>query len=667
MSATYNQVNLLTGNKAAVAAVLRSALAGTVRIAWFGDSQETSPGGEGREYVPYLNYAFWEHFGNTPETPFVGPGFFGATNPPAEWCVAGATNNTGATRLAASYIPPGVSPVTVTSTDYGIVQMLQFDAYAVVASDVRYGSYFAPGASVEYDLFAATNAASGELKRRITAQTTGKPAFSGGTEISAFTNLAMGLANADLAIIKETITCATSGSYPYLQVVLKGQTANAVDVVGGRFRSTTNAAGVVVSDFSAGGYTSASLLASHANAGLILAALELDMAVIQYGANDATTYTAAQFKTNLSALITQLRVWMGATLPIVIMADVARTGLTGGQQAEFDQYPGVAAEIAETDPLCLAINLRLATENIGLKASTETLAGLTDRGVWAVDTVYALNDYVRGDGTPDDGYYRCVAAHTATAGREPGSLAASTYDSVAYWVPIRRHLKDGVHYTPMGARRIANIAVSLLCQTMGDSTDVMQAAQLTVAGDLTAQVDQLAGEVTVLAQSVTGTAITAAELSEYTQDEFKTALETNNFTQALSANLQRLGAARQWMRGPQLADGSFDFYAGDDVTMSWVVTWNGTVDSAMFRLALEEDYESGQPGILQKTCQTSLDGDELTLTVTLTAAETAALPSAAIVRAANSLRAQVVVTGGTVTQTVVDVLGVCRKRVEPAT
>ncbi len=50
----------------------QAARTGTVRIAVLGDSQETSPGSHGFQYIPLLNHEMWKRFGNSPETPVVG-------------------------------------------------------------------------------------------------------------------------------------------------------------------------------------------------------------------------------------------------------------------------------------------------------------------------------------------------------------------------------------------------------------------------------------------------------------------------------------------------------------------------------------------------------------------------------------------------------------------
>src|SRR5579872_1862824 len=41
----------------------QAARTGTIRIAIFGDSQETSPTSYGFQYIPRLNYEMWKRFG----------------------------------------------------------------------------------------------------------------------------------------------------------------------------------------------------------------------------------------------------------------------------------------------------------------------------------------------------------------------------------------------------------------------------------------------------------------------------------------------------------------------------------------------------------------------------------------------------------------------------
>ena len=48
-----------------------------VRFLYDGDSQETSPGGQGSLYIPLMSYEFWEHFGNIPESQAMPPASYG--------------------------------------------------------------------------------------------------------------------------------------------------------------------------------------------------------------------------------------------------------------------------------------------------------------------------------------------------------------------------------------------------------------------------------------------------------------------------------------------------------------------------------------------------------------------------------------------------------------
>ena len=68
----------------------------TVRLALFGDSQETSPEGKGDVYVPRLQYESWKRFGNVPETVVAGYHAYGGGAPFGDWLLRGAAARPGA-------------------------------------------------------------------------------------------------------------------------------------------------------------------------------------------------------------------------------------------------------------------------------------------------------------------------------------------------------------------------------------------------------------------------------------------------------------------------------------------------------------------------------------------------------------------------------------------
>ena len=52
--------------------------------------------------------------------------------------------------------------------------------------------------------------------------------------------------------------------------------------------------------------------------------------------------------------------------------------------------------------------------------------GLNDRGTWSGSSVsYAVRDLVKGDNDPDAYFYKCVTAHVAASGSEPGTAGGN--------------------------------------------------------------------------------------------------------------------------------------------------------------------------------------------------------------------------------------------------
>ncbi len=66
-----------------------------------------------------------------------------------------------------------------------------------------------------------------------------------------------------------------------------------------------------------------------------------------------------------------VRSWAGdPTFPVILIADLARQGLTPGQRAQFDQYVGAQLAIAQSDSNVLVINSRRLMENLGRDANS---------------------------------------------------------------------------------------------------------------------------------------------------------------------------------------------------------------------------------------------------------------------------------------------------------
>ena len=358
------------------------AQAQTVRIAVLGDSQETSPDSHGFQYIPLLNYEMWKRFGNAPETPVVGCFYYGGS-PPGDWLLAGqcATPGPTATRLSPSQILPNARPTAfstlnsatnITGGNRGQLTMLEQDADDVdpsagIPTNV---AYFNTSGTVKARIYAATNASSGEIAYQARPNTTASPSYA--AAVTTTGTLTLGLQSPTFAIKSGETAALNFNGKRYMALEVFGSSDTALtDLIGLRFVNETHPEGVVVDNFSLGGYTAATFLNAHADAGPMFAAFGFHAAILHYGANEGGSVSAAQFASNISAVISRVRAWVGdPNFPIVLITDVYEDGLTQAQTAIYDQYVGAQLMIAQADPNVMVINARRLMEDIGWNATS---------------------------------------------------------------------------------------------------------------------------------------------------------------------------------------------------------------------------------------------------------------------------------------------------------
>lgn len=371
----------------------QSAQTRTIRIAVIGDSQETSPNSHGFQYIPRLNYEMWRRYGNSPETPVVGCFFYGTT-PPAHWLLSGVCSSPGptATRLDASQILPNARPRAISTLDSsanitggsrGQLTMLRHDASGVdpsaaIPTDV---SYFNTSGTVRARIFAATHPTSGEIAYHARPNAIASPSYSAAVTTTGTLNL--GLQSSTFAIKSGMTRALSFNGLPYMALEVFGSSDAALtDLIGLRFVNDTHPEGVVIDTFSLGGYTAARFLNAHADAGAMFAAFGFHAAIIHFGANEGGSVTAAQFQSNLSAVISRLRTWVrDPNFPIILIADVYQSRLTPDEMAIYDQYVGAQLAIAQADPNVMIINARRLTENIGWNAISGQATRYLEDGV----------------------------------------------------------------------------------------------------------------------------------------------------------------------------------------------------------------------------------------------------------------------------------------------
>jgi len=352
-------------------------------VAVLGDSQETSPGGMGDVYIPRLNYEGWHRFGNVPETLVAGDGSYGDGSPWGNWLLRGAAAAPGAspTRIPPEQLLPNLwvaahssaaGNQTINGQFYGQLTMLQQDAVSVAPGVLVYtgAPYFCTGGLVRAQIFAATYPGSGEVRYNVRPVDTVVNNYL--APILASDTSSMGLDAASFAVRSMTTPPLPYGGRQYLQLELLGSSDAALtDIVGVRFMSDTCPHGMVFQSFAAGGYTTMDFLTNHRTAGTLFRALGFHAAVLHFGANDADRGTTAEdYQTHTEQLIAMLRSWMGdSSFPIVLMSDPYRTGLSAGDQNEFDRYVGAHYAIAQTDPNVLVINSRRLMDDRGWRAA----------------------------------------------------------------------------------------------------------------------------------------------------------------------------------------------------------------------------------------------------------------------------------------------------------
>ncbi len=357
----------------------QSAQTQTVRIAILGDSQETNPGGAGVDYIPRLNYEMWTRFGNVPETPIEGCSFYGGGAPYADWLLRGACAAPGPspTRLAANQILPNVQPQAYSTLNgasningeyYGQLTLLEqnaidIDPAAAIPSTVN---YFNTAGVVKAEIFAATNPSSGEIAYWAQPLDSNVPDYY--APISTSGTLTLGLQSPNFAVLSGTTAALSYGGNTYLALQVAGTDDTALtDIIGLRFFNETYPQGVVFDTFSHGGYQATSFLNAAGNAGAMFQAMNFQAVILHYGANDSGNNVSAQdFQTNIESVMALVRSWVGdPNFPVILIADVYRTGLTATEQTQFDQYVGAQLAIAQSDSNVMVINSRRLMENLG--------------------------------------------------------------------------------------------------------------------------------------------------------------------------------------------------------------------------------------------------------------------------------------------------------------
>ncbi len=366
------------------AELFEAARSQTVRALLLGDSQETSPGGFGYVYVPRLNYEFYRVYGNAPASPLSSANAStGGGAPWSDWLIRSSAPSPGfgPGRLAPNQIPPNLQGGATSTAGgnninnnqfFGALSMLQPGAEDVTPEAGLAGTtYFDSSAGVYLDIFAATNASSGEVRCVVSNAPTSTTSFFEPTRLTLDTT--MGLRSPVFGYRTQRLGPFSVEPGKYLQTILSGTDPNALtDVLAVSFSSVARPEGWVVSSISMGGYQTRDFLGGHAPSIPLLGLYNPDVVLIHFGANDGGRgRTPAQFKADLETLLASLRSTIRADLPVIVFTDPYAV-LTPETRENFDRYAGVAYAISLEDPLTCAVNSRRLSDEVGWNQSTST-------------------------------------------------------------------------------------------------------------------------------------------------------------------------------------------------------------------------------------------------------------------------------------------------------
>ena len=157
----------------------------------------------------------------------------------------------------------------------------------------------------------------------------------------------------------------------HLQLELLGNmTSTLTDIIGARFKNDQCPHGLVIQSLSAGGLSTKEFLNTYRAPGLLFRAMGFDAVLLHFGANDAGEgATAEMFRADTEQLIARIRSWANnPDLPVILMADPYRKGLSSMQETEYARYPGALRAIAASDPAVLVINSRRLMDERGWNA-----------------------------------------------------------------------------------------------------------------------------------------------------------------------------------------------------------------------------------------------------------------------------------------------------------
>lgn len=536
----------------------------SLRIAIFGDSTWTSPGGYGLFPMHYLNRKLGQLFGNIAGSQMISL----ASNSGTPF-VRAAGQGVQSSPLASTYDAAGVLtkgvPFTGESSYFSDIGFRPYSGEKGAQRLILAGNTLFPTANQKLEIYCSKRLNSAEsllIEYRPTdkAFSLFESILTSQQETLAVSGLDASASTYEIVRVRTTNAYNPSAGKPYPQWWIKSGVATTVGagskappLINGVRVLNANPVGAIIDTFSAGGYLTRQWFGdtvtgggggTHINAAGQIAQLGHDIWMFNFGTNDYYGgISAADQKRNYydpagannSGMIGMLIAAAEArALPvplIIITTPPFRADDGGGSYATYKaQHIAALAQLqALVDQLqaagydAILRDVKNEADALGFNAAINDFQGLTDRGAYSTSSVsYSVGDYYTGT---DGYYYRCIVAHTSSATTEPTDDGANNV--AIQHIPLHIHL-DGtpsgsntVHWSAIGADLIASCISNLFYEHLGP-------------GSITLSSDTIDDIVAAIDASTTGTnAATAATQA------------TTAATQATAAATQATAAAEE--------------------------------------------------------------------------------------------------------------------------
>jgi hypothetical protein len=364
----YREVPIVTGQAIyRVRSILQEGATDLRRIILFGDSQESSPGGAGRVYLPRLQRKMRDRFQYVGETRLMGFSSQGSGDPPAGWLsvVGIAPNGPLPTSIDSERIPPGLSVRANVALSMGGIQehgaafTLVHDGTLTADTFSIPGTMIDPSHEIVAEVFVYDTPDGGGVG--FIERPTNDPLAWAPETGSGVIELAPRPESPGILVGRSAPLSLNGRTYHRIEVV-GTDPDRPVQVAGVRFVDVEKHVGITVRSFSRGGYTARNLPLDHGLSGELLRATRPHIAVVQYGANDVMETSAAGFEARMWSVVAFIREAMNdPCFPIVLVSDPYRW-VPVELRPRQDQYPGALAAIAEADPAIVAVNMRRLLE-----------------------------------------------------------------------------------------------------------------------------------------------------------------------------------------------------------------------------------------------------------------------------------------------------------------